>query len=86
MQLITVGTVAFDRIETPFGPVRLKITEWKGVERPSPEYEDCKALAEKAGVPVSAVLQACASRANTESVGKETFWCSLDPEPRKPSA
>jgi pyridinium-3,5-bisthiocarboxylic acid mononucleotide nickel chelatase len=39
-------------VETPYGKVRMKVTP----QGASPEYDDCKALAEKAGVPLKKVL------------------------------
>lgn len=39
-------------VETPYGKVRMKVTEHGA----SPEYDDCRALAEAAGVPLRKVL------------------------------
>jgi len=49
----------FQTVETPFGPVRMKLG-WLGGEllRRSPEFEDCRALSEKSGVPLMEVYQA----------------------------
>ncbi|MFO7534858.1 MAG: nickel pincer cofactor biosynthesis protein LarC [Kiritimatiellia bacterium] len=55
----TVLARHFETVQTPYGPVRIKVGVWK--DRPvtrSPEYADCAAAAEKAGVPVKAVYQA----------------------------
>jgi len=48
----------FQTVETPFGPVRMKLG-WLGGEllRRSPEFEDCRALSEKSGVPLMEVYQ-----------------------------
>ena len=45
--------------QTPYGPVRLKV-KWVGTEPvgAGPEYDDCRALAEKAGVPTRLVYEA----------------------------
>jgi uncharacterized protein (TIGR00299 family) protein len=47
------------QVETPWGGVRVKLAAVPGrPERPAPEYEDCAALAEAAGVPVAEVYRA----------------------------
>jgi uncharacterized protein (TIGR00299 family) protein len=48
-----------DRARTPFGPVRVKIGFW-GDEaiKASPEYEDCRRLAEKHAMPIAEVYRA----------------------------
>ncbi len=44
---------------TPYGPVRVKIGAWQGREiKAAPEYEDCRALAEKQHAPLPAVYGA----------------------------
>lgn len=49
----------FETAETPYGPVRVKIGRWRDRDiTVSPEYEDCKAAAEKHGVPIAAVFEA----------------------------
>ena len=52
----------FRDVETPFGPVRVKLG-WLGAEliRQSPEFEDCRLLSEKAGVPLLRVYNAALS-------------------------
>jgi len=45
-------------VETPYGPVRVKVSRWGEIERAEPEYEDCRQLAEAQGVPLLAVYQA----------------------------
>ena len=53
-------------IMTPFGEVRIKIATLDGkVVNASPEYDDCKKLAMKNGVPLKHVLQ-CAQQAANE--------------------
>ena len=47
------------RVETPFGPVGVKLGRLEGrVLRAWPEYDDCAALAERHGVPLERVQQA----------------------------
>jgi len=50
---------SFVEAQTAFGIVRVKLGLWRGVEMNAmPEYEDCRAAAEKHGVPVKQVMQA----------------------------
>lgn len=60
----------YETVETPWGPVRLKIgshSSW-GELNVHPEFDDCLALAEKHGVPVKTVtLAALAARASKTS-------------------
>ena len=45
-------------VDTPHGPVRVKIGELAGkVVHVAPEYEDCRALAEKTGLPLREITQ-----------------------------
>ncbi len=47
------------QVLTPYGPVRIKIGAWRGRDiKASPEYEDCRALAESRHVPLPAVYAA----------------------------
>ena len=51
------------RVNTRYGSVRLKIGELGGrVVHVAPEFEDCRALAEKAGVPLPEVLREAMAR------------------------
>ncbi len=53
-------------LETPYGTVAIKIAVRPGgTETMSPEYESCKTLAEKAGVPLIEVYQAARTAWNT---------------------
>ncbi len=49
----------FAEVETPWGSVRIKIARWPSgeVANASPEYEDCRRLAEEHGVPLKQVMQ-----------------------------
>jgi uncharacterized protein (TIGR00299 family) protein len=56
-------------VETPYGPVRIKIARWEGrVMNVAPEYRDCLRLAEDKGVPLKDVHQAALAAAR---VGKK---------------
>jgi uncharacterized protein (TIGR00299 family) protein len=47
------------KVETPYGPVQVKIARWgPGHVKASPEYEDCRRLAEEQGVPLREVYRA----------------------------
>ncbi|HVZ82726.1 MAG TPA: nickel pincer cofactor biosynthesis protein LarC [Terracidiphilus sp.] len=50
----------FVEVETPWGPVHIKIARWANGEtaNAAPEYEDCRALARKHAVPLKQVMQA----------------------------
>jgi len=41
-----------DTVATPYGPLRVKVMEYAGHRRFMPEYEDCRRLAEKHGLPL----------------------------------
>lgn len=48
----------WETVETQWGEVRIKVGRFKGrPRRRSPEFEDCRMLAERAGVPVLAVYE-----------------------------
>jgi uncharacterized protein (TIGR00299 family) protein len=48
-----------ETVQTPYGPVRVKVVEPPGQpSRPSPEHEDCAALAREAGVSVAELHRA----------------------------
>jgi len=49
----------FETVSTPYGPIRLKIGERGGeIVQVAPEFEDCKAAAEKSGQALKAVYEA----------------------------
>jgi len=51
------------KVNTRYGSVRLKIGEYRGkVVHVAPEYEDCRALAEKNGVPLPEILREAMAR------------------------
>jgi pyridinium-3,5-bisthiocarboxylic acid mononucleotide nickel chelatase len=45
-------------VETPFGPVRVKVATYGDHEKAAPEYEDCRRAAEAHGVPLREVYLA----------------------------
>jgi uncharacterized protein (TIGR00299 family) protein len=45
-------------VATPFGPVHVKVRETPGGPEATPEYDECRLAAERAGVPVRAVQAA----------------------------
>ncbi len=47
-----------ENVETPFGTIRMKIGERAGVVTAAPEYEDCRAAALPAGIPLREVMMA----------------------------
>jgi hypothetical protein len=53
-------------VETPFGPVRVKVGEYGA----SPEYDDCRELALKTGLPLKEILAAAASAWKAADQGK----------------
>lgn len=45
-------------VETPYGPVRIKVADWGADQvKASPEYDDCRRLAEAKGVPLREVYR-----------------------------
>jgi pyridinium-3,5-bisthiocarboxylic acid mononucleotide nickel chelatase len=55
---------ASQMVETPYGPVSVKIGQWRGqVVQISPEYESCRQVARRCSVPLKEVYQAAEARA-----------------------
>jgi len=52
----------FVRVETPWGPVQIKVARWASGEiaNASPEYEDCRTLAAQHSIPLKQVMQEAA--------------------------
>jgi uncharacterized protein (TIGR00299 family) protein len=62
---------AFERVATPWGPVRVKLGALDGeLLGAKPELEDCRRLAAKAGVPVRAVHAAATAAAQALVAGR----------------
>lgn len=61
VRLMEVERVAARRwhetIDTPYGPLRVKVMEYAGRRRRLPEYEDCRRLAEEHGLPLVEVYR-----------------------------
>jgi hypothetical protein len=61
VRLMEVERVAARRwhetIDTPYGPLRVKVMEYGGRRRLLPEYEDCRRLAEEHGLPLVEVYR-----------------------------
>ncbi|MCH7587068.1 MAG: nickel pincer cofactor biosynthesis protein LarC [Chloroflexi bacterium] len=53
-------------VNTPFGQVHVKMTHWKGKNRASPEYEDCRRIAAENNVPLIDVMHAARESALIE--------------------
>ncbi len=47
-----------ETVRTAFGDVRIKVGERDGVETASPEYEDCKSVADREGIALRRVVEA----------------------------
>ena len=45
-------------VNTPFGDIRVKVGERNGVVTASPEFDDCRAAAQKHNVPLREVITA----------------------------
>jgi len=50
-----------DTVETPFGPIRVKIADVNGKDRITPEYDDCARIAREKGIPILDVYKAVQS-------------------------
>ena len=46
-----------ERIETPWGPVRIKVSEFEGRPRAMPEYEDCLQISQRHSLPLPEVYR-----------------------------
>jgi hypothetical protein len=55
-----VGRIEMTRtihtVETPYGPIRVKVAQGLGSKNAAPEFEDCRAAAEKTGVAVKQIM------------------------------
>ncbi len=45
-------------VETPWGPAKIKIATWHDVEKITPEYEDCRRIAQEQGLTLREVMAA----------------------------
>ncbi len=64
----------FAEVQTPWGPVQIKIARWPSgeVANAAPEYENCRALARKHSVPLKQVMQAAMRAFSAGHAKKET--------------
>ncbi len=64
----------FVEVQTPWGPVQIKIARWASgeVANAAPEYEDCRSLARKHAVPLKQVMQAAMRAYISGHAKKET--------------
>ena len=57
-----------ETVHTPYGEIQVKIGSWRGRDvTVSPEYEECRAAAEKHGVPLETVFEAARAAAGSNS-------------------
>ncbi|TKJ40018.1 TIGR00299 family protein [candidate division LCP-89 bacterium B3_LCP] len=54
-------------VKTPFGDIKGKEAVWKGKIRRTPEFESCKEISEKAGVPLGEIYQAFFSSLSSDN-------------------
>jgi len=64
----------FTEVQTPWGPVQIKIARWPSgeVANAATEYEDCRALARKHSIPLKQVMQAAMRAYSAGHAKKET--------------
>jgi pyridinium-3,5-bisthiocarboxylic acid mononucleotide nickel chelatase len=64
----------FTEVQTPWGPVQIKIARWPSgeVANAAAEYEDCRALARKHSIPLKQVMQAAMRAYSAGHAKKET--------------
>lgn len=61
-----------EKVKTPFGAVRVKVSLKDGMAvNAQPEYEDCRALSEKKGVPLKQVMDAARAAINNRQGGRK---------------
>ncbi len=65
VERVSVGR-ALETVETPYGPVRVKMARWPGGTRCMPEYEDCREAAQKHHVPLAEVMAAAREKASQQ--------------------
>jgi pyridinium-3,5-bisthiocarboxylic acid mononucleotide nickel chelatase len=63
VERVSVGRT-LETVETPYGPVRVKVARWPGGSRCMPEYEDCRLAAQTHHVPLALVMAAAREKAN----------------------
>jgi hypothetical protein len=66
----------FETVETPYGPIHIKVARWRGIEHRMPEYEDCRKAAETYKVPLAEVMQTaklCHEQSQESSIEQDVF-------------
>jgi len=48
---------SIETVDTPYGPIRVKVARWRDKDRAVPEYDDCKRAAEISGAALIDVMQ-----------------------------
>jgi len=63
----------FVLVQTEWGPVRIKVASWPAgdVANAAPEYEDCRTLAMKHGIPLKQVMQSAMREYARTTAGKD---------------
>jgi uncharacterized protein (DUF111 family) len=64
----------FTEVQTPWGPVQIKIARWPSgeVANAAAEYEDCRALARKHSIPLKQIMQAAMRAYSAGHAKKDT--------------
>lgn len=62
----------FEIVKTPYGKIRVKVASWQGKDvTAAPEYEDCRKLAEKAGVPLRKIYESAVAQVSRQKAAKQ---------------
>lgn len=59
------------RLETEFGDMRVKVASKGDIKKASPEYEDCREIAQSKGIPIARVYEAAMESARRHLTGKK---------------
>ncbi|HSV30699.1 MAG TPA: nickel pincer cofactor biosynthesis protein LarC [Atribacteraceae bacterium] len=62
-------------VETPWGPVRVKVSEREGRRHVTPEYDDCKSIARESGIPILEIMH------QVEGITEKTLTGEGNPPP-----
>ncbi|HEX6304182.1 MAG TPA: nickel pincer cofactor biosynthesis protein LarC [Anaerolineales bacterium] len=57
-------------VNTPYGPVRVKLASWRDKVKATPEYDDCRELAKAKGIPLRDIYQAAELAAQSIKPGQ----------------
>ena len=64
----------FESVDTPFGPIRVKVGTRAGVQKAAPEFEDCRQAAQARGVAVQEVMLAAQLAWSRQAHGSRAEW------------